>query len=161
MEKCKHCKRDKPDYIADPSCAKGGYCEWQNQPPSVTVTHLNGSKVTPIDVSWATGSGIAGGGYHMHWAFPNTAAVEGLEVVPWRDLKYPSGFNGDYNGFITSMRIGNNEYLHIAPYPILMWSPGMPNVDLWLPAVPKGHNFSLTTKGFFGKIRPRGLLLNP
>lgn len=30
MQKCKHCERIRPDYIADPSCAKGGYCEWEN-----------------------------------------------------------------------------------------------------------------------------------
>jgi len=150
MEKCKHCQRERPDCMTDPSCAKGGYCEWEES-LEVKVTQLGGSKVGPMDVSWADGTGIVG--RRMMWAFPNTAIVEGLEVEP--------GGGSSYQGFIDALRIGNCDYLHIAPYPILMWSPGMPPVQLWLPSVPKDHHFALETSHFWGRIRPRGLVLNP
>lgn len=160
MEKCRLCHRKRPDYITDPSCEKGGYCEWEDEnltrawaPPSmpeVKVTQLNGSKVSPMDVSWADGHGAAG--YRMMWSFPNTAIVEGLEVQPR---------GSSYDGFIDALRVGLCDYLHISPYPILMWSPGMPPVQLWIPSVPIGHHFSLETRNFYGKIRPQGLILNP
>ena len=28
-ETCRKCWRTRPDYIADPTCVKGGYCEWE------------------------------------------------------------------------------------------------------------------------------------
>ena len=28
IEVCKVCRRNRPTYIADPTCPKGGYCEW-------------------------------------------------------------------------------------------------------------------------------------
>lgn len=171
MEKCRLCHRERPDFITDPSCEKGGYCEWEDenlahaswaQPgmiPEVKVTQLNGSKVSPMDALWLEGQGQTG--QRLIWSFPNTAIVEGLEVKPFQNPQYPPGHGGDYNGFIDSIRIGLCEYLHVGPYPILMWSPGMPDVTLWLPSVPNGHHFQLETRGFHGKIRPRGLVLNP
>lgn len=27
-ERCRKCSRKRPDYIADPTCSAGGYCEW-------------------------------------------------------------------------------------------------------------------------------------
>lgn len=158
MEKCKHCQRERPDYVTDPSCEKGGYCDWEES-LEVKVTQLGGSKVTPMDVSWITGNGTAG--FRMTWSFPNTAIVEGLEVEPLRPSNMPPWHRGSYNGFIDALRIGNCDYLHIAPYPILMWSPGRPPVQLWIPSVPIGNHFSLEVRDFRGKIRPRGLVLNP
>ncbi len=29
MEQCIYCKRERPTYITDASCSKGGYCDWQ------------------------------------------------------------------------------------------------------------------------------------
>jgi hypothetical protein len=163
MEKCRLCHRERPDFITDPSCEKGGYCEWEDENlthawaaqsnsviPEVTITQLFGSKVTPMDAHWNEGHGQAG--ERMTWSFPNTAIVEGLEVQPK---------GSSYQGFIDALRIGHCEYLHIAPFPILMWSPGMPDVMLWIPSVPFSHHFCLETRGFYGKIRPRGLILNP
>jgi hypothetical protein len=49
METCKHCKRSRPEYIADPSCAKGGYCEWIKAEPAPRDKHLDRS----IDVKKA------------------------------------------------------------------------------------------------------------
>ena len=163
MEKCRLCKRERPDFITDPSCEKGGYCEWEDENlahaswaqqgmtlPEVHITQLRGSKVTPMDVPWIEGNGQAG--ERMTWSFPNTAIIEGLEVQPKAS---------SYQGFIDSIRIGLCEYLHVGPFPILMWSPGMPDVTLWLPSVPYSHHFGIETRGFRGKIRPRGLVLNP
>jgi hypothetical protein len=142
MEKCKHCQRDKPDYGADMTCGKGGYCEWEE-------TQIVPGTM-PLDVSWADGG--SANSRVMHWSFPERAIIQGLEVEP----------NGSsYHGFISSMRIGNVEYLYVCPFPFLMWSPGMPAVELMLPHVPIGSTFTLETSSFRGKVRPRGLLLIP
>lgn len=114
------------------------------------VTKLDGKNVTPMNVSWATGNGTRG--YRMIWAFPGNAIVEGLEVEP---------YHSSYHGFIETLRVGLSDYLHMGPYPILMWSPGMPPVELWLPHVPYGSHFHIETRDFRGKIRPRGLIINP
>lgn len=150
MEKCKHCQRDKPDYGADMTCAKGGYCEWEE-------TQIIPGTI-PIDVSWGSGLPPNSQGITitsprmMHWSFPEQALIQGLEVEPR---------GSSYHGFISSMRIGIVEYLYVIPFPFLMWSPGMPPVELMLPHVPKGHNFTLETHNFLGRVRPRGLLLMP
>jgi len=149
MEKCKLCQRERPTYIADPSCAKGGYCEWE-EVAEAQVTQLNGSKVIPMDVHWGDGNGTVGN--RLIWSFPNTAIVEGLEVEPR---------GSSYMGFIDTIRVGLSDYLHIGPYPILMWSPGMPPVQLWLPSIPISHHFTIETSHFFGRIRPRGLIVGP
>ncbi len=31
IEKCSKCGRERPDYICDPSCPSGGYCNWQER----------------------------------------------------------------------------------------------------------------------------------
>lgn len=158
MTRCKHCNREKPDFTADPTCAKGGYCEWEETIiPVTTVTQ--GRTTSVMDVSWACGNGIMG--RRMHWAFPEVALVEGLEVEPYRAPGNPPGYGGSYNGFISSIRVGLVEYLQLGPYPILMWSPGMPPIYLTIPHVPLGCHFSLEVDNFMGRIRPRGLIVNP
>lgn len=141
MEKCKHCQRDKPDYNADQTCAMGGYCDWEE-------THIiPGTSV--MNVSWADGARHTVNCI-MHWQFPLKAIVTGLEVEP---------AGSSYDGFISDLRVGNCSYLMVAPFPFLMWSPGMPKVDFMLPHVPKEHHFSLETCGFRGRVRPKGLLI--
>lgn len=149
MKRCRHCNREKPDYGADLSCAKGGYCEWHS--PDQVIHGITHPTSYPMDISWAPGNGQAG--QRMMWSFPNTAIVEGLEV------EVQGGTN--YNGFIDSLRIGLVEYLAVGPYPILMWSGGMPPILFMLPSVPYGHHFGLETRGFYGKIRPRGIIIAP
>ncbi len=148
MERCKHCQREKPDYGADMTCAKGGYCEWHD--PAQLIESIINPTVVPLDVSWAPGDGVAG--KRMIWSFPATAIIEGFEV---------QAKDSGYSGFIDSLRIGLCEFLHVAPYPILMWSDGMPPVVFYLPSVPVGNHLTIETREFHGRIRPRGVLLNP
>jgi hypothetical protein len=158
MQKCKHCSRERPDFMADPTCAKGGYCEWEETViPIISVTKER--TMTAMNVSWADGNGIMG--RRMAWSFPDMAIVEGLEVQPYKPAGMGPGYGGDYNGFISSLRVGLVEYLQLGPYPILMWSPGMPSIYLTIPHVPYGSTFSLETDNFMGKIRPRGYILSP
>ncbi len=155
MKKCKHCNREEPGYGEDMTCAKGGYCEWVYEAIIPDFTDASNHPTSPTDVPWLEGNGVQG--KRMSWTFPYTAIIQSFEIEPLK----PSIYGADYNGFITALRIGMVEYLHISPYPISMWSPGMPAVQLWLPSVPNGYHLTIETQGFHGKIRPRGLVLNP
>lgn len=37
IEVCKVCRRNRPTYIADPTCPKGGYCEWVETVAAIPV----------------------------------------------------------------------------------------------------------------------------
>lgn len=147
MEKCKHCNREKPGYGVDTTCAKGGQCEWVSEPTLPNFIRAI-AKTTDMNVSWAEGNGIDG--RRMSWGFPGTAIVEGLEIE-----------SKSYEGYIGSLQVGLADFMHLGPYPISMWSPGKPPVNLWLPSVKLGNHFAITVYGFHGRIRPRGLILEP
>jgi len=264
---CQHCKRERPEYIADPSCAKGGYCEWvEVQPVEAKETCYSwcpetGQKCTgkrcigancekarerqikeegeeyekeliaiddvlsaypvvlagyrkrtvdcchgidsPVCLSpgqpgheprcaWMkAGEGEFGhcelqanhGGFHLYqllprpivldafwltpqcpgqcgqiltWRFEGKAIVESFEV---EGKPAAGGRARDFNGFITSLRVGNEELLRLGPYPISMFSLGMPKVEAWLPHVPVGWNLTVSLDHFYGRIRPIGLVI--
>ncbi len=238
---CRQCERKRPEYIADPSCSKGGYCEWvevasaqdtyrswcpetdqkctekrctganckkarqrqikeegaeydaeqamdyvsaypvEPMPSSGwhrlrTVDCCGGlkgvclhpgtpghepvekpkSKAYPIDAPWLTPNQPRAVGQRLTWSFQGPAVIDGFEV----EGKPTDAIQGrDFNGFLTSLLVGNCEYLHIGPYPISMFSPGMPPVTLWLPHVPIGVYLSVGLDYFQGKIRPIGKVI--
>lgn len=247
---CNHCNRKRPEYIADPSCRMGGYCEWsetmavsdclnnselpkalESAFEAATSAVLETGMVTrdlvsaypasllplegrrtvdcchginsPICLSpglpgheprcawsragdgevWRCELQAEHGGFHLYqpvpravpmeafwqtprvpgqpgqilfWQFQGKAIVESFEVEGQRT----DGLQGrDFNGYITSLRVGNEELLRLGPYPISMFSPGMPKVDALLPFIPVGVGLTITLDYFIGRIRPTGLVV--
>lgn len=105
----------------------------------------------PIQAEWQSPRVAGGRGQLVQWTFPCNAVISGFEVIPTRE----------FTGYITVLRIANVEYLRITPYPISMFAPGQPPIELWLPYVPFESYLIVGLDGFSGQIRPKGLLVNP
>lgn len=47
---CTKCGRERPDYIADPSCPEGGYCNWvEPEPHMPIITQADGCERAHVD----------------------------------------------------------------------------------------------------------------
>lgn len=216
---CRHCGRQRPEYIVDPSCEKGGYCDWvevvsvetketcfawcpetgekctgercigancekanqrrikeegeEYESELIATDYVSAypvglreepgkwkkSKPYPLDAIWLTPNQPRTVGQRLTWSFPGPTIIEGFEVKGLEEQAVEGVEVSDFSGFITSLQVGNVEYLYVGPYPICMFSPGMPKPTIHLPHVPVGVYLSMGLDYFSAKIRPIGTVL--